>query len=186
MASAWRSTPGAAAANNSNCTRQDLSQRRCRNVLRHAGPRHRHADRAGAGAGRDASACPTRRSGQHRQLEVCRSAAPRGGSTTVGGVSESHRRAGQDAFAKIAELVGKKLEVDPATLEAVGGRVQVDGDAGQERVVERSLHAARHAAAGSRGQLRPAARAAARSPAGRSAACRWPTSRSIRRPASSR
>ncbi len=52
-----------------------------------------------------------------------------GGSTTVGGVSESHRRAGLDAFAKIAELVGKKLEVDPATLEAVKGRVQVKGDA---------------------------------------------------------
>src|SRR5262245_37050620 len=53
---------------------------------------------------------------------------PSGGSTTVGGVSESHRRAGQDAFAKIAELVGKKLEVEPATLEAVGGKVQVKGN----------------------------------------------------------
>ncbi len=51
-----------------------------------------------------------------------------GGSTTVGGVSEAHRRAGQDAFAKIAELVGKKLDVDPAKLEAVNGRVQVAGD----------------------------------------------------------
>jgi xanthine dehydrogenase YagR molybdenum-binding subunit len=51
-----------------------------------------------------------------------------GGSTTVGGVSESHRRAGQDAFEKIAELVGKKLEVDPKTLEAVNGRVQVAGN----------------------------------------------------------
>jgi xanthine dehydrogenase YagR molybdenum-binding subunit len=52
-----------------------------------------------------------------------------GGSTTVGGVSESHRRAGQDAFAKLAELAGKKLGVDPTTLEAVNGRVQVKGDA---------------------------------------------------------
>jgi xanthine dehydrogenase YagR molybdenum-binding subunit len=51
-----------------------------------------------------------------------------GGSTTVGGVCESHRRASQDAFAKIAELVGKKLDVDPATLEAVNGRVQVAGN----------------------------------------------------------
>jgi xanthine dehydrogenase YagR molybdenum-binding subunit len=51
-----------------------------------------------------------------------------GGSTTVGGVSESHRRAGQDAFAKIAELVGKKLEVDPTKLEAVNGRVQLVGN----------------------------------------------------------
>ncbi len=54
---------------------------------------------------------------------------PSGGSTTVGGVCESHRRAGQDAFAQIAELVGKKLGVDPAKLEAIGGRVQVAGDA---------------------------------------------------------
>jgi xanthine dehydrogenase YagR molybdenum-binding subunit len=54
---------------------------------------------------------------------------PSGGSTTVGGICESHRRAGQDAFAQIAELVGKKLGVDPAKLEAVGGRVQVAGDA---------------------------------------------------------
>jgi xanthine dehydrogenase YagR molybdenum-binding subunit len=51
-----------------------------------------------------------------------------GGSTTVGGVSESHRRAGQDAFAKIAELVAKKLEVEASTLEAVNGRVQVAGN----------------------------------------------------------
>src|SRR5262245_15573456 len=54
-----------------------------------------------------------------------------GGSTTVGGVAESHRRAGQDAFAKIAELVAKKLEVDAATLEAVNGRVQVAGNPGK-------------------------------------------------------
>lgn len=53
--------------------------------------------------------------------------APSGGSTTVGGVSESHRRAGLDAFEKIAALVGKKLEVDPTTLEAAKGRVQVKG-----------------------------------------------------------
>lgn len=54
---------------------------------------------------------------------------PSGGSTTVGGICESHRRAGQDAFASIAELVGKKLGVDPAKLEAIGGRIQVAGDA---------------------------------------------------------
>jgi xanthine dehydrogenase YagR molybdenum-binding subunit len=52
-----------------------------------------------------------------------------GGSTTVGGISESHRRAAQDAFAKIAELVGKKLDIDPAKLEAVNGRVQSIDDA---------------------------------------------------------
>jgi xanthine dehydrogenase YagR molybdenum-binding subunit len=53
---------------------------------------------------------------------------PSGGSTTVGGVSESHRRGSQDAFEKIAELVGKKLEVDPQKLEAVNGRIQVAGE----------------------------------------------------------
>lgn len=57
--------------------------------------------------------------------------AASGGSTTVGGVSESHRRAGQDALRKLAELVGKKLEVDPATLEAASGRIQVAGNAGK-------------------------------------------------------
>ncbi|MEX2173383.1 MAG: xanthine dehydrogenase family protein molybdopterin-binding subunit [Pirellulaceae bacterium] len=53
---------------------------------------------------------------------------PSGGSTTVGGVSESHRRAGQDAFRHLAALVGEKLAVDPATLEAVKGRIQVVGN----------------------------------------------------------
>lgn len=53
---------------------------------------------------------------------------PSGGSTTVGGVAESHRRAGQDAFAQIAALVGKKLGVEAEKLEAVKGRVQVIGD----------------------------------------------------------
>lgn len=48
-----------------------------------------------------------------------------GGSTTVGGICESHRRAGQDAFAKIAELLAKKLDVDASKLEAAGGRIQV-------------------------------------------------------------
>jgi xanthine dehydrogenase YagR molybdenum-binding subunit len=52
-----------------------------------------------------------------------------GGSTTVGGISESHRRAAQDAFAKIAELVGKKLDVDASKLEAVNGRIQSTDDA---------------------------------------------------------
>lgn len=52
---------------------------------------------------------------------------PSGGSTTVGGVCESHRRAGQDAFRQIASLVAQKLGVEAATLEAVNGRVQVAG-----------------------------------------------------------
>ncbi len=50
-----------------------------------------------------------------------------GGSTTVGGVSESHRRAAQDALAQINEKVAAKLGVDAATLEAVDGRIQAKG-----------------------------------------------------------
>lgn len=52
---------------------------------------------------------------------------PSGGSTTIGGVSESNRRAAQDALVKIAELVGKKLNVDPAKLVAKDGRIHVAG-----------------------------------------------------------
>lgn len=51
-----------------------------------------------------------------------------GGSTTVGAVSESHRRAAQDALARINELVAAKLDVDASTLVAVDGRIQVGDD----------------------------------------------------------
>lgn len=52
---------------------------------------------------------------------------PSGGSTTIGGVSESHRRASLDALEKLAEHVAKKLEVEADQLEAVNGRIQVQG-----------------------------------------------------------
>ena len=48
-----------------------------------------------------------------------------GGSTTVGAVSESHRRAAQDAMAKIFELAAPRLGADPAALAAVDGRIAV-------------------------------------------------------------
>jgi len=51
-----------------------------------------------------------------------------GGSTTVGAVSESHRRAGQDALAKVFVLAGAKLGADANSLEAVDGRIQVKGN----------------------------------------------------------
>lgn len=51
-----------------------------------------------------------------------------GGSTTVGAVTESHRRASQDALAQLYEKVGPKLDADPTSLEAVDGRIQVKGD----------------------------------------------------------
>ena len=53
---------------------------------------------------------------------------PSGGSTTVGGVSESNRRAAQDAFRAIAALVAKKLKVQADTLVARAGRIHVAGD----------------------------------------------------------
>jgi xanthine dehydrogenase YagR molybdenum-binding subunit len=51
-----------------------------------------------------------------------------GGSTTVGAVCESHRRAGQDALAKIFALVADKLGVAADTLEARNARIHVKGD----------------------------------------------------------
>lgn len=54
-----------------------------------------------------------------------------GGSTTVGGVCESHRRASQDALAKIFDLVAKNLNVSADSLEAKGGRIQVRGNGSQ-------------------------------------------------------
>jgi xanthine dehydrogenase YagR molybdenum-binding subunit len=52
-----------------------------------------------------------------------------GGSTTVGAVSESHRRASQDALRAILELVGEQLGVEADGLEATGGRIQARSDA---------------------------------------------------------
>ncbi len=51
-----------------------------------------------------------------------------GGSTTVGAVSESHRRAAQDALRQLNERVAKKLGVDAESLQAVDGRIGVPGD----------------------------------------------------------
>jgi xanthine dehydrogenase YagR molybdenum-binding subunit len=50
-----------------------------------------------------------------------------GGSTTVGAVSESHRRAAQDALAQLFALVGKKLDVSADKLVASSGRIEVAG-----------------------------------------------------------
>ena len=48
---------------------------------------------------------------------------PSGGSTTIGGICESHRRAGTDALAKILELAAAKLGVEVAALQAIGGKI---------------------------------------------------------------
>lgn len=50
-----------------------------------------------------------------------------GGSTTVGAVTESHRRAAQEALAQLFELVAKKLEVPVEKLEAANGKISLVG-----------------------------------------------------------
>ena len=52
---------------------------------------------------------------------------PSGGSTTVGAVTSSHRKAALDALARLFEIVAPKLEASAEELEAVGGKVQVKG-----------------------------------------------------------
>jgi xanthine dehydrogenase YagR molybdenum-binding subunit len=54
---------------------------------------------------------------------------PSGGSTTVGGVSESSRRAATMALNELAAKVAPKLGTDADKLEARKGRIQVAGDA---------------------------------------------------------
>jgi len=53
---------------------------------------------------------------------------PSGGSTTVGGVSESNRRGATNALAELAKVVAPKLEAQPDEIEARDGRVQVRGN----------------------------------------------------------
>ncbi|MEE2775145.1 MAG: xanthine dehydrogenase family protein molybdopterin-binding subunit [Acidobacteriota bacterium] len=53
---------------------------------------------------------------------------PSGGSSTVGGVSSSTRRAAQDALAAVFAKVAPDLGVEPDALEARGGRVFVGAD----------------------------------------------------------
>ena len=50
-----------------------------------------------------------------------------GGSTTVGGVSESHRRASLDALDKVFALAAKELGADAGSLIASGGKISVKG-----------------------------------------------------------
>lgn len=56
---------------------------------------------------------------------------PSGGSTTIGGVSESNRRASLDALDRLFALVAPKLGVQPNQLEAKGGRIGVVGSSGK-------------------------------------------------------
>ncbi|MEX0939231.1 MAG: xanthine dehydrogenase family protein molybdopterin-binding subunit [Pirellulales bacterium] len=47
-----------------------------------------------------------------------------GGSTTIGAISESHRRAAHDALWELSQRVAERLEVTPESLEAVDGRIR--------------------------------------------------------------
>jgi xanthine dehydrogenase YagR molybdenum-binding subunit len=51
-----------------------------------------------------------------------------GGSTTIGGISSSTRRASLDALDKIFEKAAPALNAQPTELEAFGGKIQVKGD----------------------------------------------------------
>ena len=53
---------------------------------------------------------------------------PSGGSTTVGGICESNRRASQDALRQICDRVAKKLGVEAAKLVAKNGRIGLADD----------------------------------------------------------
>ncbi len=53
---------------------------------------------------------------------------PSGGSTTVGGVSQSHRRASQDALRQMFAVAAKELGVGADDLEAVDSRIRVKGN----------------------------------------------------------
>ncbi len=50
-----------------------------------------------------------------------------GGSTTIGGISSSTRRAAQDAIEQLFAKVAPVLSADPEQLEAVGGTIRVKG-----------------------------------------------------------
>jgi xanthine dehydrogenase YagR molybdenum-binding subunit len=54
-----------------------------------------------------------------------------GGSTTVGGVSSSTRRAALDALEQLFAKVAPALDVQPAELEAIGGTVRVKSNPGR-------------------------------------------------------
>lgn len=53
---------------------------------------------------------------------------PSGGSTTVGGVSESSRRAATSALNELFTKVAPRLEAEASALQATGGKVQVVGN----------------------------------------------------------
>lgn len=64
-----------------------------------------------------------------------------GGSTTVGGVSSSTRRAAKNALVQVFEKAAPKLGVNPNQLEAVDGVIRVQGDPGKSLTWRQALGA---------------------------------------------
>jgi xanthine dehydrogenase YagR molybdenum-binding subunit len=62
-----------------------------------------------------------------------------GGSTTVGGVSSSTRRAAKNALVQVFEKAAPKLGVNPDRLEAVEGVIRVQGEPGRSLTWRQAL-----------------------------------------------
>ncbi|HEX3131067.1 MAG TPA: xanthine dehydrogenase family protein molybdopterin-binding subunit [Thermoanaerobaculia bacterium] len=62
-----------------------------------------------------------------------------GGSTTVGGISSSTRRAAKNALVQVFEKAAPKLGVNPDQLEAVDGVIRVQGDPSKSLTWRQSL-----------------------------------------------
>ena len=106
---------------------------------------------------------------------------PSGGSTTVGGVSESSRRTSLDAFAQLAEKVASKLGVAAESLEAKNGRITSTDDESKSLSWKEACSLLGMNALEVTGRGQPGA--ARNCPAPASAACKWPKSKWTARPA---
>jgi len=75
-----------------------------------------------------------------------------GGSTTIGGVSSSTRRAAIDAREQLFAKVASALNAQPGDLEAVGGSIRVKSAPSRQLELERCLRQTRHTAHSGAGQ----------------------------------
>ncbi len=75
-----------------------------------------------------------------------------GGSTTIGGVSSSTRRAAIDAREQLFAKVASALNAKPDDLEAVGGSIRVKSAPFAQHELERCLRQARYSASSGSGQ----------------------------------
>jgi xanthine dehydrogenase YagR molybdenum-binding subunit len=105
---------------------------------------------------------------------------PSGGSTTIGGVSASTRRASVDALDQLFAIVAPALGVPADQLVAVGGNIQAKGDASKKSLLEGSLRQASGEDHSGHGEESRSASASWEIAAW--VACRSPTSPWIRKP----